>query len=176
MTLARLSEKLRIASADRGGIEMTAGKRTLTAFVLSVGLVGHGIAWAQSNEPITIDDVQAELSDVYGAIARYSLQERDEALDAAEQSLDRIDAEIDVLENRARENWEDMSQAARDRTSAALQDLRARRNRLGEMYGAMTHGTDAAWDELVAGFTNAWDELSAAWTVAVDDANSNTDQ
>lgn len=155
---------------------MKTGKRPLTAFVLSIGLIAHGMALAQSNEPITIDDVQAELSDVYGTIAGYSLQERDAALDAAEQSLDRIDTEIDVLENRARENWGDMSQAARDRTSAALQRLRARRNRLGEMYGAMTYGTDAAWDELVAGFTNAWDELSAAWTVAVDDANSNTDQ
>ena len=154
---------------------MTFGKRTLSAFVLSVGVLAHGVAWAKSNEPITIEDVQAELSDVYSAIAQYSVQERDEALDAAEQSLDRIDAEIEILENRARENWAEMSQAARDRTSDALQDLRARRNRLGEMYGAMTHGADAAWDELIIGFTRAWDELKAAWTVAVEDANSNSD-
>lgn len=154
---------------------MTSGKRTVSAFVLSVWFLAHGVAWAQSNEPITIEDVQAELSDVYSAIARYSVQERDEALDAAEQSLDRIDAEIEVLENRARENWAEMSQAARDITSDALQDLRARRNRLSEMYGAMTHGTNAAWDELIIGFTRAWDELKTAWTVAVNDANSNSD-
>lgn len=155
---------------------MTRGKRTITAFALSIGLMAHGMAWAQSDDPITIDDVQAELSDVYTAIARYSVQERDEALEAAETLLDRIDAEIDVLENRARENWADMSQAARDKTSGALHDLRSRRNRLGEMYGAMTRGADSAWDEMVYGLGRAWDELKAAWTVAVDDANNNTEE
>ena len=154
---------------------MTIGKRTLMACVLSVSLAGHGMAWAQSGEPITIDDVQAELSDAYDAIGRYSVQERDEALEAAGASLKRIDSEIKVLENRARENWAKMSEAARERTSEALDELRSRRNRLGEMYGAMTHGADAAWDDLVLGFTNAWDDLSAAWTDAVDDANSNMD-
>jgi hypothetical protein len=155
---------------------MTVGKQTIAAAVLAIGMVTHGSAWAQSNEPITIGDVQAELSDVYGAIASYSSQQRDEALDAIGNSLDRIDAEIEVLENRARENWADMSEAAQDRTSAALQELRARRNRLGEMYGAMTQGTDAAWDELISGLGRAWDELNTAWSAAVADANSNTNE
>ena len=48
---------------------MALGKRTSAAFVLCVGVAAHRVALAQIGDLITIDDVQAEISDGYGGIA-----------------------------------------------------------------------------------------------------------
>lgn len=146
------------------------------AAALSGMFAANAPVWAESDDQITVDDVQDELSEAYDEIARYSAQERDDALTALDNTLRRIDDQIEVLEQRARQNWANMSQAARDRTTVALQELRARRNRLAQTYGALTHGADAAWDELVFGVTRAWEDLEAAWDDAVNDANINSEK
>jgi hypothetical protein len=146
------------------------------AGALLVGMMAaNGPLWAQSNGRITVDEIQSELSEAYATIARYTLQERDNALSAVKNTLGQIDDEIEVLEQRARENWADMSDAARERTAETLQDLRARRNRLGEMYGALSHGTDAAWGELVSGLTRAWEAFAKSWEDAVENANASSE-
>ena len=138
-------------------------------------LAANAPIWAESKDRITVDDVQAELSEAYTAIGKFTLQERDDALSAVDDTLIRIDGEIDLLEQRARQNWADMSQAARNRTTAVMLRLRIRRNRLGEMYGALRFGADAAWNDLTIGLTRAWQDLEAAWDDAVDDANTNSE-
>ena len=55
-----------------------------------------------------------------------------------------------------RENWAEMSDAARETAEARLRDLRQARNRLGERYGALESGASSAWDELKTGFSDAW--------------------
>lgn len=124
--------------------------------------------------PVTVEKVQSELSEAFAAISAYSVQERQEALDAARSSLERIDHEIDLLEHRARENWHGMTDAAQENTSQAMRTLRERRNRIGEIYGAMSHGTQAAWGELIYGFSRAWEELKTAWTEAAAEADSSS--
>jgi len=147
----------------------------ICAALLSGMLAANAPIWAESKDRITVDDVQAELSEAYTAIGKFTLQERDDALSAVDDTLIRIDGEIDLLEQRARQNWADMSQAARNRTTAVMLRLRIRRNRLGEMYGALRFRADAAWNDLTIGLTRAWQDLEAAWDDAVDDANTNSE-
>ncbi|RDC68002.1 hypothetical protein DLJ49_20560 [Rhodovulum sp. 12E13] len=120
----------------------------------------------------TADEVRAEISDAMDAIAAYSEQERDQALAEAREALNRLDAEIERREQALRENWSEMSDAARETAEARLRDLRQTRNRLGERYGALESGASSAWDELKTGFSDAWGAFSEAWSAA-DDASNN---
>ena len=120
----------------------------------------------------TADEVRAEISDAMDAVAAYAEQERDQALTEAREALTRLDAEIERREQALRENWSEMSDAARETAEARLRDLRQARNRLGERYGALEAGASSAWDELRTGFADAWAAFFEAWSAADKDASA----
>ena len=131
-------------------------------------------AAAQDTDALTTaDEVRADISDAMDAIASYTEQERDQALAEAREALMRLDAEIERREQALRENWSEMSDAARETAEARLLDLRQARNRLGERYGALESGASNAWDELKAGFSDAWNDFSEAWSAADTDMSQN---
>ncbi|RFU11864.1 hypothetical protein DZD18_14990 [Rhodobacteraceae bacterium W635] len=131
-------------------------------------------AAAQDTDALTTaEEVRAEISEAMNAIGAYSEQERDEALAEARAALDRLDAEIERRDRALRENWAEMSDAARETAEARLRDLRQARNRLGERFGALESGASGAWDELKTGFSNAWGDFSDAWSAADEDAPAN---
>jgi len=131
-------------------------------------------AAAQDTEALTTrEEVRAEISEAMEAIAAYTEQERDQALTEAREALTQLDAEIERREQALRENWSEMSAAARETARQQLQDLRDARNRLGERFGALQAGTSNAWDELSAGFSDAWTAFSEAWTAADEDMPEN---
>jgi chromosome segregation ATPase len=131
-------------------------------------------AAAQDNEALTTaDEVRAEISEAMDAVAAYSGQQRDEALAEAREAFARLDAEIERRDQALRENWAEMSDAARETAGARLRDLRQARNRLGERYGALESGASSAWDELKTGFSDAWAAFMEAWNAADDDAANN---
>lgn len=123
--------------------------------------------WAQSDDDATrLEDVQAEFSEAFDAIGDYSADQRDEALDAIDATLGRIDDRIDDLEQRVRNQWSEMSEATQENTSAALSALRERRNRLSEAFGALSQGAGTAWQDLLAGVRTGWADLERAWDEA----------
>jgi len=131
-------------------------------------------AAAQDHSALTTtDEVRAEISEAMNAIAAYSAQERDQALAEAREGLNRLDAEIERREQALRENWADMSDAARETAQARVQDLRDVRNRLGERYGALQAGASSAWDELKSGFSDAWNAFSESWSATDKDDAAN---
>lgn len=129
---------------------------------------------AQDNAGLTTaDEVRSEVSQAMDAIASYTEQERDEALTKAREAMIRLDAEIERREQALRDNWAEMSDAARDTARARLQDLRTARNTLGERLGALEAGASSAWDELKSGFYDAWMAFSDAWNAADEEAPAN---
>ncbi|SEP27985.1 hypothetical protein SAMN04490248_1732 [Salinihabitans flavidus] len=130
-------------------------------------------AAAQDTDTLTTsEEVRAEISEAMEAIAAYSEQEREQALAEAREALNQLDAEIERREQALRENWSEMSDAARETAEARLRDLRQARNRLGERYGALESGASSAWDELKTGFSDAWGAFSEAWSAADEDASN----
>ena len=151
----------------------TCNIRTAVATVALLMCVLTSPAMAQQNaDAVTFEEVQKEISETFEVIGKYTDQQRQEALDAFEASLERIDARINELEQRVRDNWSEMSEAARDRTAEALRELRVRRNRLSESYGALQQGAGDAWGELRQGATRSWSELEKAWDEAEDAASA----
>jgi TolA-binding protein len=144
---------------------------TLRGLLAAVALSAAAPALAQDNAGLmTADEVRAEVSEAMNAIEAYTEQERDEAIAAAGEALDNLDDEIERREQALRENWAQMSDAARETARARLRDLRDARNALGERYGALQTGTSDAWDELLTGFSNAWSAFSDAWNSADEEA------
>lgn len=129
---------------------------------------------AQNAERVTAEDIQAEFDDAFETIRSYSEKQRDEAVAATRETLSEIDTEIARLEQRARENWAEMSDATREQTRETLDALRARRNELSEAFGKMQAGSASAWDEVQTGVANAWSEVKGAWNAVFDETGSDT--
>lgn len=65
-----------------------------------------------------------------------------------------------------------MAQDAQEETSQAMRTLLARRNRISELYGAMTNGTEAARGEMKHGFAKAWEALKSGCFEAAENARA----
>lgn len=142
-------------------------KRALIlAAILATSLAAPTVALAaQEQEAATIsaDQVQEEAAQAMQALANYTAQERDQALSAARKAMQQLDQQIDQREDALRDQWADMSTAAREQAKASLAQLRQTRNALGERYGALESGMDSAWNELRDGFTSAYEAVVEAW-------------
>lgn len=142
-------------------------KRALIlAAILATSLAATTVALAaQDQEAATIsaDQVQEEAAQAMQALANYTAQERDQALSAARKAMQQLDQQIDQREDALRDQWADMSTAAREQAKASLAQLRQTRNALGERYGALESGMDSAWNELRDGFTSAYEAVVEAW-------------
>ncbi|MGI3211482.1 hypothetical protein ACROSR_10240 [Roseovarius tibetensis] len=162
------------AGADRMTPDGSTFMRVLSAGMLALALGLAIPALAQEDQDqaaqdsLDVEEVQSEIDEAFETISEYSADQRDEALVAVRESLNDIDTEIARLEQRARENWADMSEATQTRTRNALDDLRERRNELSEAFGALGQGADSAWDELQDGLADAWSGVKGAWTAVFD--------
>lgn len=133
--------------------------------IVSVALASPAHA-ADSTKETSRAEVQREVSQAIEAIKGYSIDQRDQALQKARSMLDRLDARIEQLERGIRQNWDEMSETTRNKTSETLSQLRKKRNQLAEWYGSLKHGSGNAWDEIKQGFSDAYSELQAAWKKA----------
>ena len=128
-------------------------------------------AVAQGTDDMTsAQEVRAEISEAMETIAAFSEQESEQAITEARAALDRLDVEIEQREEALRGGWADMSEDARATARAKLRDLREARNRLGERFGAIQAGTNSAWYEVQAGFSDAWTASSDAWSASDEQA------
>lgn len=141
----------------------------LAGMAMACGVALASAAWAEEHDDsVTARDVLTELSETFDTLGQYAAAERDEAVATIRRSLDRVDRQIARLESRARENWSGMSEAAQERTTQALADLRERRNDLSEMLGALGRGADDAWEDMVGGMKAGWQDLTGAWATATE--------
>ena len=147
---------------------------TQAAMVVLFAAVGtfatQAVAQQKNQSDMSSTEVQSEIAEALNAIKTYGYQERDQALKKADQLLLKLDTRIDAQEAQMREDWQDMTETAREKASKSLERLKLSRDKLGTQYETLTQGSEAAWDELKDGFYNAYDELRAAW----DNADTNS--
>jgi len=73
-----------------------------------------------STKKTTSKDVKEEVKDAAKSIKDYSVEQRDEAVKKAKTELDELDKKIDDLEKKIVEKWDEMDQAAREKSRKAL--------------------------------------------------------
>jgi len=142
-----------------------------TAAAAALALISAMPAQAASDtndETPSFEEIRANIGETFDAIAEYSAEQRDEALESTKKALAEADAAIERVENDIRENWHEMTKDMKIESGEALRDLRRERTELAEEYGAMKSGSDEAWDDLVNGFTEAWEEFETAWEKAAE--------
>jgi len=118
------------------------------------------------NDTVTSRDVKAETKEMINTLQQYTIDQRDQAMKEAKQAMDNIDARIDELESRVDNNWDKMTQAAREEARANLKALRQQRNELSEWYGSFKNSSEDAWEQMKNGFSDAYQALSDSWEKA----------
>lgn len=131
-------------------------------------------AHAQSGgETTTARDVERETKELIDALQQYSIEKRDQAVKEIDSALKRLDSQIDELESRVDNNWDQMSQTARQETRANLKELRQQRIEVAERYGSFKDSSINAWDKMKKGFSDAYQELSDSWEKALSEYGNN---
>ncbi len=146
-------------------------RRHWAFFVLGIGLVLLGpvpfsLAGSDSQATTSAEEVEEEVEEAMRAIRSFSAEQKDDAVARAQQAMKKLDAHIDRMEERTREEWSDLDRAARQKSRAALQRLKEQRNELAEWYGGMKHGSMKAWERVKEGFLKSYGELEQAFQEA----------
>ncbi len=136
-------------------------RATLAALICLFALAAAP-AGASEDAP-TANDIREETRELIQALKAYGADKRDEAVAQTEAALNNIDRRIEALESSMLENWDKMDQAARDRSRASLNALRAQRTEVAEWFGGLKSSTATAWGHVKQGFSNAYRAMSKSW-------------
>lgn len=135
----------------------------MASWPASVGIAGD----------TTPEKVKRETVEAYEALKDYTIEQRDEALAASKEELDRMDDQIGKMQKRLDEEWDEMSEETRKKTRATIEVLREKRNNLAEWYGGLRHSSKDAWSEVKKGFVDSYgrmeEALKDAWNELKDD-------
>jgi hypothetical protein len=122
----------------------------------------------------TSKDVKQETMEALQAIKSYSIEQRDRAVDEANQVMKDLDARIERAQAGIEKKWDQMDQAAREKANDTLKALRAQRNELSEWYGGLKHSSASAWDHVKEGFAEGYESLAIAFDKAEKEFESDT--
>ncbi|EGV30820.1 hypothetical protein ThidrDRAFT_2452 [Thiorhodococcus drewsii AZ1] len=124
-------------------------------------------AAANDAQTPSAEAVKQNTKDLLKSLKAYGADQKDEAVAATKAALDAADKRIDALQTRLDDNWDSMSQAAREKAQASMKALRKQRTQVAEWYGSMKTSSDSAWDEMKDGFSKAYQALAESWDNAV---------
>ncbi len=121
---------------------------------------------------VSMEGVKKETQDMLKALGDYTIDQRDEAVRRAKESLDILDKRIDALEESIDESWDKMDATAREKARASLKALRKQRTQVAEWYGSLKNSTGEAWGHMKKGFSETYNALSEAWEKSVKEFGS----
>jgi hypothetical protein len=153
---------------------------TLTRFacrlMLIAGLCLSAPSFATDKGAATAEDIKQETAELLEALRSYGAEQRDEALERSQSALQNLDRRIEALESSMLEQWDQMDQAAREKSRASLQALREQRTRVAEWYGSLKSGSAEAWGHIKQGFSSAYEALNQAWENSEAELGANSEK
>ncbi|MBR9882588.1 MAG: hypothetical protein GYB21_02585 [Oceanospirillales bacterium] len=111
----------------------------------------------------SIEEVKRDTQELIKSIGSFTADKKDQAVEEAKDSLNKLDQRIDALQAKIDQNFDDMSDAARQEAREDMKTLRKLRNKTAEWYGSMKTSSADAWDQMKKGFSNAYKDLAEAW-------------
>jgi len=150
--------------------------RLACRLMLIAGLCLSAPSFATDKGAATAEDIKQETAELLQALKSYGAEQRDQALDRSQAALENLDRRIETLESAMLEQWQEMDQAARDRTRASLQALREQRTRVAEWYGSLKSGSADAWGHIKQGFSSAYEALHEAWEQSESELDANREK
>lgn len=120
----------------------------------------------EESQSTSAEEVKKETAEAMQAIKKYSYEQKDKAVKDTKAAMDKLDTRIDNLQSRMEKNWNEMSQASREKASNTLKTLRKKRNDLSEWYGGLKHSSAKAWNHVKDGFASGYESLAEAFEKA----------
>lgn len=124
---------------------------------------------AGQETPANLEQVQADWGVAIESLKDYSVVQRDAAVAEAGEVLEQMDEQLEVLERKTAEEWEGLSEEARETRLGVMRELEKQRAELAEWYGGMKHSSAEAWTSVQDGFIAAYKTMTEAWQEAEDD-------
>ncbi len=141
-------------------------------FLLTLIILPLPARAATQNNGTAAAELGKEAKETWHALENYTAAQRDQAANAAQKELTKLDAEIAKLQNKIDQNWQEMSTAARQQARETLTALTEKRRTVAEWYGGMKHSSGEAWDTVKKGFVDSYDQLEKAFQKARKDFQS----
>ncbi|QBQ54356.1 hypothetical protein [Nitrosococcus wardiae] len=136
------------------------------ALVVALGMGPVSFAAQTSTEEIPREEVEREVEEAAQALKTYSAEQRDEAVKEVKGALEDLDARIDRLEAKIKEQWDQMKPAARQKARATLETLRQQRYKVAAWSERLKQSSAEAWEEMKKGFSKAYTTLLESWEEA----------
>ncbi|MEE4377520.1 MAG: hypothetical protein V2J55_08405 [Candidatus Competibacteraceae bacterium] len=116
----------------------------------------------QNQSGSSAEAVQEETAEALAAIKDYTLEQRDEMVEEANQLLAYLDQRIADLSEKIDEKSASANDAIKTQWRDTLQTLREQRIEISQWLGGLQYGSQEAWEEVKTGFTQAYQDLSDA--------------
>ncbi len=126
-----------------------------------------------AEEEATNEEVKQEIKETFESLKKYTAEQRVEAVKKVKITLDKIDQQIDRMEQHVGKKWDQMDQATRRQAASALATLRKKRNELAEWHGGLKYSSVEAWGHVRNGFLKSYEALSTAFRKAESEFKSN---
>jgi TolA-binding protein len=146
------------------------------SFLLCFAGATISLAAHHEEEKTSASDVKEEAVETYQVLKEYTLEQRDEAIDAAEEKIARLDTRIAEMQQLIDEKWQSMSKDARIQTRNSIDALNQKRQDLAEWLGGLRYSSRQAWEDVKKGFADSYDRLERAFAEANQDFEKNRDE
>jgi len=138
---------------------------------LAITSISH--AGQPAEEKTTNKEVKQEIKEAFESVQDVTAEQRDEAVKNIKVALEKLDRQIESMENSMGKKWDQMDQAARRQARSTLVLLRKQRNDLSEWYGGLKYSSVAAWGHVKNGFLKSYESLAEAFGKAESEFTSN---
>lgn len=146
-------------TAGEGAVEVEPADNAITPRE-----VGPSTNGADSDSPVTGDDVEREVGEAVDATTEFAAQKKDEYVERMQKQIDELDGKIAKLEEQAA----DVSEDARAEWEEQLQTLKEKRRVAGEKFDELKSSSQDAWKDFQAGVDDAWAKLTEAFDTAAE--------
>jgi len=119
-----------------------------------------------ASDNTTVEDVKHETRDMVEKLQAFGAEQRDEAIDEIDDGLSYLDGRIDALQARIEDEWDDMSDAARENARDTLDALKEQRVEVATWFERLKDSTADTWDDARDGVSDAYQELADGWSDA----------
>lgn len=143
-------------------------------FLITVSLVT--VFMVSNGRAVNAADPKKEMKEAAEAIAEYSVEQKDEAVEKAGKMMETLDKRIEVVEERVAENWDGFKQSTKEQYRKTFKVLQKKRNELSEYYGSLKHSSRGAWHEVRDGFAKSYNQLVLSWQEAETDIQQEKQQ
>lgn len=118
------------------------------------------------------EEIKQETQELIRELGDYSVDQREKAIDRSNTALEKLDRRIDALERDIENDWDQMSEASREKSRTELKALREQRTKVSSWIDRMKTSTADAWEDTKEGFSNAYRSLGNAWEKTKDEFRS----